>query len=67
MSTHDRVVAVREGADDWEISAHFAEIYGASSAKDTISQITDRVVAEMAKATSRPLEKVYAAVFIDAI
>lgn len=37
------------------------------SARDTISRITDKVVAEMAEWTSRPLEKVYAAVFIDAI
>lgn len=35
--------------------------------KDTISRITGKVVAEMAEWTSRPLEKVYAAVFIDAI
>jgi len=56
-----------KGLTTGEISAHFAEIYGASLSKDTISRITDRVVAEMAEWTSRPLEKVYAAVFIDAI
>ena len=39
------------------ISAHFAEIYGASLSKDTISKITDKVLAEMAEWTSRPLEK----------
>ena len=31
-----------------EIAAHFAEVYGASVSKDTISRITDRVVDEMA-------------------
>lgn len=56
-----------KGLTTGEISAHFAEIYGASLSKDTISRITDKVVAEMAEWTSRPLEKVYAAVFIDAI
>ncbi len=56
-----------KGVTTGEISAHFAEIYGASLSKDTISRITDKVVAEMAEWTSRPLEKVYAAVFIDAI
>lgn len=56
-----------KGLTTGEISAHFAEIYDASLSKDTISRITDKVVAEMAEWTSRPLEKVYAAVFIDAI
>lgn len=56
-----------KGLTTGEISAHFAEIYGASVSKDTISRITDKVLAEMAEWMARPLEKVYAAVFIDAI
>jgi transposase-like protein len=56
-----------KGLTSGEISAHFAEIYDASIAKDTISRITDKVLAEMAEWMARPLEKVYAAVFIDAI
>ena len=35
--------------------------------KDTVSRITDRVIEEMQTWWSRPLETVYAAVFIDAI
>ena len=50
-----------------EISAHFGQIYGASVSKDTVSRITDRVIEEMQAWSSRPLEAVYAAVFIDAI
>ena len=50
-----------------EISARFADIYGASVSKDTISRITDRVVEEMTAWHTRPLERVYAAVFIDAL
>ena len=50
-----------------EISAHFAEIYGASVSKETVSRIADKVVAEMTEWSSRPLDCVYAAVFIDAI
>jgi transposase-like protein len=50
-----------------EISAHFAEIYGASISKETVSRITDKVVAEMTEWSSRPLDAVYVAVFIDAI
>lgn len=50
-----------------EISAHFADIYGASVGKDTVSKITDRVIEEMQACWQRPLERVYTAVFIDAI
>lgn len=55
------------GLTTGEISAHFADIYGASVSKDTISRITDRVVEEMTVWHTRPLERVYAAVFIDAL
>jgi putative transposase len=56
-----------KGMTTGEISAHFAEIYGASVSKETISRITDKVVAEMNDWANRPLDAVYAAVFIDAI
>jgi putative transposase len=56
-----------KGLTTGEISAHFAEIYGASVSKETISRITDRVIEEMNDWAHRPLEPVYAAVFIDAI
>jgi transposase-like protein len=55
------------GLTTGEISAHFADVYGASVSKDTVSRITDRVVDEMQAWWARPLEKVYAAIFIDAI
>ena len=50
-----------------EISAHFAEIYGASVSKETISRITDKVIEEMTDWANRALNGVYAAIFIDAI
>jgi transposase-like protein len=56
-----------KGLTTGEISAHFAEIYGASVSKETISRITDAVVAEMQDWAARPLDGVYVAVFIDAI
>jgi transposase-like protein len=56
-----------KGMTTGEISAHFAEIYGASVSKETISRITDKVVAEMTEWSTRPLDSVYVAVFIDAI
>lgn len=56
-----------KGLTTGEISAHFADVYGASVSKDTVSKITDRVIEEMQAWWQRPLERVYAAVFIDAI
>jgi transposase-like protein len=56
-----------KGLTTGEISAHFAEVYGASVSKDTVSRITDAVVQDMQAWTSRPLQSVYAAVFVDAI
>jgi putative transposase len=56
-----------KGLTTGEISAHFAEIYGASVSKETISRITDKVLEEMTDWCNRPLDGVYAAVFIDAI
>jgi transposase-like protein len=56
-----------KGLTTGEISAHFAEIYGASVSKETISRITDKVIEEMNDWSVRPLDGIYAAVFIDAI
>ncbi len=56
-----------KGLTTGEISAHFAEIYGASVSKETISRITDKVLEEMNDWAVRPLDSTYAAVFIDAI
>ena len=56
-----------KGLTTGEISAHFAEVYGASVGKDTVSRITDAVVEDMQAWCSRPLQPVYAAIFIDAI
>jgi putative transposase len=56
-----------KGLTTGEISAHFAEIYGASVSKETISRITDKVIDEMTGWSHRPLDDIYAAVFIDAI
>jgi len=56
-----------KGLTTGEISAHLGEVYGASISKDTISRITDKIVEEMNSWWARPLEAVYAAIFIDAI
>jgi putative transposase len=45
------------GLTTGEISAHFAEVYGASVSKDTVSVITDQVIEEMTGWMSRPLDE----------
>jgi transposase-like protein len=56
-----------KGLTTGEISAHFAEIYGAPVSKETVSRITGKVIEEMTDWSHRPLDGIYAAVFIDAI
>jgi putative transposase len=56
-----------KGLTTGEVAAHFADVYGATVSKDTISRITDKVIGEMAEWCNRPLESVYPVVFIDAI
>src|SRR5581483_127272 len=56
-----------KGLTHGEISAHLAEAYGAEVSKQTITAITDRVMEGMAEWQNRPLDPVYAVVFIDAI
>jgi putative transposase len=56
-----------KGLTTGEISAHSGEIYGASVSRETISRITDKVIEEMQSWQARPLDQIYAAVFIDAI
>ena len=56
-----------KGLTHGEIAAHLAEVYGAEVSKQTITTITDRVMEGMADWQSRPLDPVYAVLFIDAI
>jgi putative transposase len=56
-----------KGLTHGEIAAHLAEVYGAEVSKQTITTITDRVMEGMAEWQSRPLDPVYAVIFIDAI
>lgn len=56
-----------KGLTHGEISAHLAEVYGASVSKQTISTITDKVLDGMAEWQNRPLDSVYPVIFLDAI
>src|SRR6516225_763568 len=55
------------GLTHGEIAAHLAEVYGAEVSKQTITTITERVMEGMADWQSRPLDPVYAVIFVDAI
>ena len=46
-----------KGLTTGEISAHFAEIYGASVSRETISRITDKVLEEMQDWSVRRLDE----------
>jgi len=64
----DMVISLSaKGLTHGEISAHLEEVYGAEVSKQTITAITDRVMEGMAEWQNRPLDAVYAVVFIDAI
>ncbi len=56
-----------KGLTTGEVSAHMAEVYGADVSKDTISRITDKILAEMSDWQNRPLDRVYPVIFIDAM
>ena len=56
-----------KGLAHGEIAAHLAGIYGAGVSRQAISVITGRVMEGMAEWQSRPLDPVYAVIFIDAI
>jgi len=47
------------GLTTGEVAAHFAEVYGATVSRDTISRITDTVLEQMAAWQARPPGRVY--------
>jgi putative transposase len=64
----DMVISlVAKGLTTGEVQAHLAEIYGVEVSRETISKITDRVLEGLAEWQSRPLDPVYAVLFIDVI
>ena len=64
----DMVISLSaKGLTHGEIAAHLEEVYGAEVSKQTITAITDRVAEKIAEWQSRPLDPVYAVLFIDAI
>lgn len=56
-----------KGLTTGEIQAHLAEIYEAEVSRELISKVTDAVNDELTGWRNRPLDRVYAVCFIDAI
>jgi putative transposase len=56
-----------KGLTTGEIQAHLADIYDVDVSRDLISRVTDKVVEELASWQSRPLDRVYPVVLIDAL
>jgi transposase-like protein len=50
-----------------DISAHLSELYGTEIGRDTISRITDAVLADVQAWRTRPLDAVYPIVYFDAM
>jgi len=50
-----------------DIVHHLEQVYGTQLSAETVSRITDQVLEEVRAWQSRPLEQVYAVVFLDAI
>lgn len=56
-----------KGMTTADIEAHIREIYGVDVSDTTISRITDKILPIVREWQNRPLESVYAVVFMDAI
>ena len=56
-----------KGMTTSDIETHIQDIYGLECSDSTISRITDKILPVVREWRSRPLEEVYAVVFMDAI
>jgi putative transposase len=65
---NERIIALyARGMTTRDIRAHLREIYGVEVSPDLISRVTDAIVDELAEWQSRPLDRVYPVIFIDAL
>ena len=64
----DKIIALYAGGlSTREISDQLAELYGTRIGRDQISRITDAVLDDVSEWRHRPLEEVYAIVYLDAL
>src|SRR4051794_18721238 len=65
---NDRIIALyARGLSTRDIRAHLREMYDVDVSPDLISRVTDGVLDELQEWQSRPLDRVYPVVFIDAL
>jgi putative transposase len=65
---NDRIIALyARGLTTRDIRAHLREMHDVDVSPDLISRVTDAVLEELAEWQSRPLDRVYPVVFIDAL
>ena len=64
----DKIISMyAKGMTTSDIESHIQEIYGLDCSDTTISRITDKILPVVREWQSRPLEEIYAVVFMDAI
>jgi len=64
----DQIVAMyAKGLSTRDIEDHLKDIYGIDVSAGLVSKVTDRIMPVIAEWQSRPLDKVYPVVFLDAI
>ena len=56
-----------KGMTTGDIEAHIREIYGLEVSDTTISRVTDKIMPVVKEWQNRPLQNIYAVVFLDAI
>jgi putative transposase len=64
----DKILSMyARGMSTREIQGHLQEIYGAEVSPSLISEVTDEVIEEVQLWQSRPLEPIYAIIYLDAL
>lgn len=64
----DKILAMyARGMTVRDIRAHLEELYGVEVSPDLISRVTDGIMDELAAWRTRPLERVYCVVYLDAL
>ena len=56
-----------KGMTTWDIQAHIKDLYGYEISPETVSSITDKVMERAREWQGRPLESVYALIYMDAV
>ena len=65
---NERIIALyARGMTTRDIRAHLREMYDVDVSPDLISRVTDAVLEELAEWQSRPLDRVFPVIFIDAL